>query len=43
MAEVMRRGADDVWDEHLLLTESDTLTLTSVGFRVPLATLYRTV
>jgi Uma2 family endonuclease len=43
MAELMRRGPDQAWNEHLLLIDGDRVELTSIGFSAPLAAFYRTV
>lgn len=43
MAELMRRGTDGAWNEHLLLIDGDVVELTSVGFTAPLAAFYRSL
>jgi hypothetical protein len=42
-AELLRRGADGTWPEEPdIRTDSDTLTLGSIGFATILAAFYRT-
>jgi Uma2 family endonuclease len=41
-AELLRRNADGTWPERPLLIDQGELALDSIGFRVPLAELYRT-